>query len=73
MSRYICQGCKTEHGEDNMAAYCSACFHKSKISGVRANEDEIKQLKGVIGTAAIKCFGNSWTKAKIAEYLRRAI
>lgn len=26
MSRYTCHGCQSEHSEDNMVAYCAACY-----------------------------------------------
>lgn len=28
MNRYACHSCRTEHSEDNMAAYCASCYRE---------------------------------------------
>lgn len=32
MTRYQCRECKTEHGTDNMVAYCAACYSKVQLN-----------------------------------------
>ena len=63
--RYICHNCKTEHGTDNMVAYCASC--------VSEMQKEIKRLRQIVddsdcaecylaGAGMRKLYAATWKK-----------
>lgn len=44
MSRYTCYGCESEHGTDNMVAYCAACYYRlrAQLAEVTLSRDGLR-------------------------------
>lgn len=73
MSRYTCHRCRTEHGTDNMVAYCAACFHaEQEKSRAPGNDDLMESLlvaDSPLGTDALKTLAAAYrsSQARIRE------
>ena len=48
MSRYECYACKSEHGTDNVVAYCASCYDRLRTA-LTESRREVEALKAETG------------------------